>query len=114
MSIRLWDDHESGIEGFASIIEAGIVQSIIPVISPEPSIRTYTSQETGIVHALYWLLKLADETALWISSMRADQKIYASGGLFLTYEGYVKVTGAFKGILEGGGYGLVEISPLTG
>ena len=74
MSIRLWDDHESGIEGFASIREAGIVQSIIPVISPKPSIRTYTSQETGIVHALYWLLKLADETALWISSMRADQK----------------------------------------
>lgn len=42
------------------------------------------------------------------------KKIYVSGGLFLTYEGYVKVTGAFKGILEGGGYGLVEISPPTG
>ncbi|KAK9388449.1 hypothetical protein V1515DRAFT_402739 [Lipomyces mesembrius] len=114
MSIWVWGDYESGIEGVASVREAGVVQSVIPVTSLEPSNRTYTSQETGIVYALDWVLKLADGTVFWISSVRADQELYASGGLFPTYEGYITVTGTFKGNWEVEGYGLVEISPLTG
>lgn len=113
MSIWFWGDYESGIEGIASVRD-GVTQSVIPVTSLEPSSRSYTSPETGVVYALDWVLKLADGTVLRESTVRADQELSAPGGLFPAYEGYVTVTGIFKGISVCEGYGLVEVSPLTG
>ncbi|KFY19940.1 hypothetical protein V491_04101 [Pseudogymnoascus sp. VKM F-3775] len=114
LSIWVWGDEESGIGGFASIREAGMVQSVIPVTSLEPSNRTYTSKETGVVYSLDWTLNLADGTEFFVSSVREDQELYALGGIFPTYEGYITVTGTYRGIWDVKGYGLVEISPLTG
>lgn len=58
---------------------------------------------------LDWLLRLADGAELNISSVEADRELRADGGAALTYEGFLKVTGVWRGETTVSGYGLVEI-----
>ncbi|KAH7142954.1 hypothetical protein B0J13DRAFT_676159 [Dactylonectria estremocensis] len=110
-SIWVWQDTPDGSGGLATTREAGGVHSVVPVKSLETSGRTFTSPTTDIVYDLDWTLKLADGTEFRVSSVREDQELYAEGGLFPTYEGFVTVTGAHKDGRKIKGYGLVEIEP---
>jgi hypothetical protein len=111
MSIWTWKDGTSSLAGLATIREAPGIQTVVPVTSLQPSNRTYTSKATNSVYPLDWVLKLADGTRLSVSSVRPDQELFAQGGIYPTYEGYVTVTGTYKGSRKVTGYGLVEVVP---
>lgn len=107
MSIWCYDT-PSGLGGLATIRNAAGVQDVVPVASLQPSNRTYTSQATGAVYPLDWVLQLTDGTNFSISSVRPDREMYAAGGVLPIYEGYVTVTGVYKNSQKFEGYGLVE------
>lgn len=100
----------SGPGGFATTRETTGAQNVLPVTSLQPSDRNYTSQESGVVYPLDWVLQLGDRTTFHISSVRPDQELHAAGGLLPTYEGYVTLTGISKNGEKLKGYGLVEMS----
>ncbi|OHE94313.1 hypothetical protein CORC01_10360 [Colletotrichum orchidophilum] len=109
LSIWVWDE-EGGQRGLATVRD-GDVQNVVPVASLETSGRTFTSKASGATYPLDWSLRLADGTELSISSVRDDQELYAPGGKLPTYEGYVTVTGVYKGHQHVEGYGLIEVTP---
>lgn len=100
----------SGSKGFATIRELEGAQNIESVTSIQPSNRTYTSQASGLLYPLDWILELGDGTIFNISSVRPDKELYGVDGAVPTYEGYVTVEGMHKngGALKG--YGLVEVN----
>jgi hypothetical protein len=65
-------------------------------MSITPSNHTCTSQATGVVYPLDWVLELGDGVKFSISSMRPDQELYAVGGVYPTYKGYITVMGTYK------------------
>ncbi|KAK1641041.1 hypothetical protein BDP81DRAFT_446012 [Colletotrichum phormii] len=109
LSIWVWDEEE-GQRGLATIRDGG-VQNVVSVASLKTSGRTYTSEASGATYPLDWILSLADGTELSVSSVREDQELYALGGKLPTYEGYVTVTGVYKGCQKVEGYGLIEVTP---
>lgn len=56
-------------------------------------------------------MELLDGTNLTIESVRGDQELANAGSTFVTYEGFVNVTGTDPSgnVIEG--FGLVEIEP---
>ncbi|KAH7118070.1 hypothetical protein B0J13DRAFT_513959 [Dactylonectria estremocensis] len=110
-SIWAWPRTTSGSEGISTSRDARGVQSVAPVASVKTSDRIFTSPASGVEYALDWTVKLADGTQFSVSSVRDDQELYADGGQFATWEGFVKVTGRHKDGRKFKGYGLVEIEP---
>lgn len=108
MSIWIWKDVE-GDKFLATVRESPGSQSVLRVMSFTASNRTYTSPASGLEYPLDWLLSLEDSTKLFVSSVRPDQELHA-GGQYPTYEGYVTLTGTYKG-RSAVGYGIVEIFP---
>ncbi|KAH7127279.1 hypothetical protein EDB81DRAFT_889084 [Dactylonectria macrodidyma] len=95
VSVWVWNDSDTGFKGIASIREEPGIQKVVPVKSLEPSERTYTSQASGAVYSLDWVLTLVDGSKLQISSVRDDQELHAEGGVFPAYTGYITAEGNF-------------------
>ncbi|PQE32228.1 Secreted hydrolase protein [Rutstroemia sp. NJR-2017a WRK4] len=100
----------SGLGGLATIREAAGVQKVLPVASVQPSNRSYTSEASGVVYPLDWVLELNDGTILHVSSVRPDQELPAAGKVAPAYEGYVTVKGTYKSGRKFKGYGVVEVT----
>lgn len=105
VSVWYWDTVEAGKGAIATARDAQGVQKVVPVISLIPSNRTYTSPSSNATYNLDWQLLLADGTDLSISCIKEDQELFAVGGMYPTYEGYISVNGTYDG------YGVVEIVP---
>ncbi|KAK1699834.1 hypothetical protein BDP55DRAFT_689866 [Colletotrichum godetiae] len=98
------------IWGCLATIRDGGVQRVVSVASLETSGRTYTSEASGATYPLDWTLSLANGIVVSMSSVREDQELYSPGGKLPTYEGYVTVTGVYKGCQKVGGYSLIEVT----
>lgn len=103
LSIWFYPSGEGHTKGFATQELSG-VQTVMPA-TLTISEKAWTSQTTNYTYAQDWNITLADDICLQIRSIRDDQELTDSNGLFVTYEGYVEVSGDQKG------YGLVEIQP---
>jgi kievitone hydratase len=109
MSVWSWEDDSVGAIGFVTTRESAGIQSVVPLISITDSNRTYTSEVTGHTYPLDWTIQLGDGTRLDISSVREDQELYQGNGSFAAYQGYITVSGIWKGCQQATGYGLVEV-----
>ncbi|KAL5319923.1 hypothetical protein ACEPPN_012982 [Leptodophora sp. 'Broadleaf-Isolate-01'] len=110
LSIWIYPDNNGTVVQLATIRETQGVQNVEPVLSFVPGARTYTSPETGSVYSLDHELSLLDDTNFLISSPHDNQEMRA-GNQIPTYEGYITVTGTYKGKTTTG-FGVVEILPL--
>jgi hypothetical protein len=108
MSVWVWKDNISGDKQFATVRETPGVHTVIPVMSLQPSNRTFTSPTTGAIYPLDFELNLIDGTKLSISSVRPDQELFDQKRTFIGYEGYAIVTGSYKSIPGAHGYGIIE------
>lgn len=64
-----------------------------------------------MTYALDWALELQDGTSLEVRNIREDQELADSDGLFVTYEGFVEVTGKTSSGETITGFGVVEVQP---
>ncbi|PYH88978.1 hypothetical protein BO71DRAFT_120178 [Aspergillus ellipticus CBS 707.79] len=81
---------------------------VIPV-SYEPNMNmTWTSDATGIVYPLEWMIDMADDGFLAVQSPVADQEMVGSSMGDTAYEGFVTVFGILRGMYVTG-YGVVEM-----
>ncbi|KAH8656332.1 hypothetical protein BGZ61DRAFT_541011 [Ilyonectria robusta] len=110
MSVWWWKAKD-GVKGFATIREDGGIQKVVPIVSLEPSNRTYTSKLSGNVYPLDWTLVMVDGTKLELSSVREDQELVSPEGEFPAYGGYIEVKGIYGGRQPVTGYGVVEVVP---
>lgn len=102
---------EGGPEkGFATIREQAGIQIVSPATKADGD-RHWTSPVSNVTYPLDWTLELQDGTSLEVRNIRDDQELADSDGLFVTYEGFVEVTGTTS---SGGtitGFGVVEVQP---
>lgn len=102
---------EGGPEkGFATIREQAGVQIVSPSTKVDGD-RYWTSPVSNVTYTLDWTLELQDGTCLEVSNIREDQELADSDGLFVTYEGFVEVTGTTSSGKTITGFGVVEIQP---
>lgn len=111
LSIWNWKDNVSGNKNFATVRDGTGTQSVVPVKSFTPNKDSaWTSNVTGGIFVQEFELSLTDGTCLSITSIRNDQEMYdvtepAAGTGF---EGYMTVTGSYKGIPGATGFAVSE------
>jgi len=108
MSIWLEVDTVHGSKNFASIREAVGQQVLAPITSATPSNRTWTSTQSNITYNLDWTLTMTGDTSLQLKLITGDQELTTTTGASLVYEGFLTVTGTYKG-KPITGYGLMEV-----
>lgn len=97
-------------KGFATIRTQPGVQTVLPATKVDGD-RDWTSPVSNATYALDWTIELQDGTSLQVRSIRDDQELADSDGLFVTYEGFVEVTGTTSSGDAITGFGVVEIQP---
>lgn len=97
-------------KGFATIQKQPGVQVVSPATKVDGD-RQWTSSVSNVTYALDWALELQDGTSLEVRNIREDQELADSDGLFVTYEGFVEVTGKTASGETITGFGVVEIQP---
>jgi hypothetical protein len=111
LSVWNWIDDISGNKNFATVRDSPGTQSVVPVTNFTPNLDSvWTSVHTGDKWVQDFDLVLDDGTSLSISSIRDDQEFWneadaAAGGGF---EGYMTVTGSYKGIPGARGFAVSE------
>lgn len=114
LSVWNWADDISGNKNFATVRDVSGTQSVVPVTNFTLNLDSvWPSIHTGDKWAQDFDLVLADGTALSISSIRDDQELWdeadaAAGGGF---EGYMTVTGSYKGVPGACGFAVSEQLP---
>ncbi|KAL1883345.1 hypothetical protein Daus18300_000403 [Diaporthe australafricana] len=98
-------------KGFATIRKQPGVQIVSPAAKVNGD-RVWTSPVSNVTYNLDWTLELEDGTTLYVSNVRDDQELADSAGFFVTYEGFVEVTGQTSSGESITGFGLVEIEPV--
>lgn len=113
LSVWNWKDDISGNKNFATVRDDTTTgtQSVVPVTNFTLNTGSvWTSDHTGSKWAQDFELVLGDGTSLHISSIRDDQELWdeadaAAGGGF---EGYMTVTGSYKGVPGACGFAVSE------
>jgi hypothetical protein len=111
LSVWNWIDNISGNKNFATTRDARGIQSVVPVKSFSRNLTSaWTSTHTGNKWVQDFELELEDGTSLSLSSIKEDQELWdesdpAAGGGF---EGYLTVTGTYKGIPGVRGFAVSE------
>lgn len=110
LSVWNWQDSISGNKQFATVRDDSGTHSVVPVKELKPNLDTvWTSNYTGSKYIQDFDLVLNDGTSLSISSIRNDQELRDdanTAGAF--YEGYMTVTGSYKGIPGAFGFAVSE------
>lgn len=97
-------------KGFATIQKQPGVQIVSPATKVDGD-RQWTSSVSNVTYALDWALEMQDGTSLEVRNIREDQELADSDGLFVTYEGFVEVTGKTSSGETITGFGIVEVQP---
>ncbi|PYH89172.1 hypothetical protein BO71DRAFT_113714 [Aspergillus ellipticus CBS 707.79] len=110
VSLWVYDDEKTGRRQWATVQPEGGLNVVSAVRSFESYGNTWTSSNTNNTYAQNWLVTLQDGTQLDISSVYADQEVgYPT--TFVSYEGFVTVSGKSASGECVSGYGLVEVNP---
>ncbi|KAJ1549589.1 hypothetical protein HK405_007414 [Cladochytrium tenue] len=121
IKIGVWDGYDAGTatwRKFASIREQlGIltVEAVpnVTAVTAAHGGRTFTSVSTNITYDLDYVLSFKDQsTKLVVSSIVADQEIAGTPSLPAAYEGFISITGTYKG-KRATGYGIIEITTVS-
>lgn len=99
--------------GFATVRNQPGINTVMPAYLKQGS-NTWTSPKSNKTYPLSWTVELLDGSSLDITSVRADQELADAAGFFVTYEGFVEVSGCRANGEPLKGYGLVEVSPVLG
>lgn len=97
-------------KGFATIKTQPGIQTVSPATKVDGN-RHWTSTVSNVTYPLDWTLELQDGTRLQVSNVREDQELADSDGMFVTYEGFVEVTGTAASGEAITGFGVVEVQP---
>lgn len=97
-------------KGFSTIRQQPGVQIVSPATKVDGD-RHWTSPVSNVTYTLDWTLELQDGTSLSVRNIRDDQELADSDGRFVTYEGFVEVTGTTPSGENITGFGVVEIQP---
>jgi hypothetical protein len=114
LSVWNWIDDISGNKNFATVRDAPGIQRVVPVTTFTRNLKsTWTSTHTGDKWVQDFKIVLQDGTSLSISSIREDQELWdeadaAAGGGF---EGYMTVTGTYRGVPGACGFAVSEQLP---
>ncbi|KAL2846382.1 hypothetical protein BJY01DRAFT_263342 [Aspergillus pseudoustus] len=110
LSVWNWVDDISGDKNFATVREAPGIQRVVPVKNFSRNLNSvWTSTHTGHKYVQDFELLLEDGTSLSISSILEDQELWneSESG----FEGYMTVTGSYKGIPGVRGFAVSEQLP---
>ncbi|KAJ5711771.1 hypothetical protein N7488_005927 [Penicillium malachiteum] len=111
LSIWVYDSEDAGHRQWAKTQQEAEINKVVPVKSFEPFGQTWTSPSSNQTYAQSWNLVLRDNTHLTVKSIYDDQELNLDNE-FVTYEGFVTVSGrsaSGEGIT---GYGLVEMESI--
>lgn len=103
---------EGGPEkGFATVRQQAGVQIVSPATKVDGD-RYWTSLVSNVTYPLDWTLELQDGTNFRVSNIHDDQELADPDGVFVTYEGFVEVTGTTSSGETITAFGVVEVQPV--
>ncbi|KAJ5614505.1 hypothetical protein N7528_008159 [Penicillium herquei] len=111
LSIWVYDSENFGHRQWATTQKDAGINKVVPVKSFEPFGHTWTSPSSNQTYAQSWNLVLQDDTHLTVKSIYDDQELNLDNE-FVTYEGFVTVSGRSASGEAITGYGLVEMESI--
>jgi hypothetical protein len=109
LSIWSYDSNDVGHRQWATTQSTPGVSNVMPVKTYEPFGPNWVSPNSNNTYSQSWEIVLQDNTRLTVKSTHEDQELRSD--TFVTYEGFVTVTGVGPDGEPVSGYGLVEIQP---
>jgi hypothetical protein len=111
LSLWCWADTISGNKNFATVRDDAGTQSVVAVTKFTPDMSSkWTSPDTNLTFVQDFEVELADGTSFSISSLIDDQVLWDESNPALGggYEGYMTVTGTYKGVRGARGFAVSE------
>lgn len=96
-------------KGIATVRKEIGEHTVIPATFVETG-KTWTSKNTNATYAQAWIISLANNLKLDVTSFTGDQELWSADLSQVAYEGFVEAKGTKNG-RPVSGFGLVEIIP---